>query len=58
MQNDLRQEAVQSLETVQALLMDPFNDILGLADNFVKQYSNFFGLIQKIKDAYTILKEG
>lgn len=38
--------------------MDPFNDILGLADNFVKQYSNFFGLIQKIKDAYTILKEG
>ena len=58
LQMDLKREAVQTLETIQDLLMNPFNDILGLADTFVKRYSNLFGLVQNIKNAYDILKEG
>ncbi|XP_062579219.1 uncharacterized protein LOC134241150, partial [Saccostrea cucullata] len=54
----LRREAVQTIENLQALLMDPFNELLGLADKFVKGFFGVFGLIKKVKDAYTTLKEG
>ena len=57
-QMDLKREAVQTLETIQDLLMNPFNDIMGLAETFEKRYSNLFGLVQNIKNAYNILKEG
>jgi hypothetical protein len=49
---------VKTLGNIKALLMNPFNDIVGLADNFVKKYSSVFDLIKKVKDAYTTLKEG
>ncbi|XP_062593831.1 uncharacterized protein LOC134255325, partial [Saccostrea cucullata] len=55
---DVKQEAVHTLESIQATLMNPFNDLIGLADNFVRQYKNLFGLVHDIKDAYTTLKNG
>ena len=57
-QMDLKREALQTLQTSQDLLMNPFDAILGLADNFVQKYNNLFGLIKKIKSAYDTLKEG
>ena len=58
LQTKLKREAVQTLETIQDLLMNPFNDILGLADNFISRYSDLFGLVHNIKKAYDTLKEG
>ena len=58
LQRKLKREAVQTLETIQDLLMNPFHDILGLADNFISRYSDLFGLVHNIKKAYDTLKEG
>ena len=39
-------------------LLEPFDGLRGIADRFMKQYGEFFGLIKKVKEAYAILKEG
>jgi hypothetical protein len=40
-------------------MMNPINSILGdLAGPFIKAYDSTFGVIQSVKKAYALLKEG
>jgi hypothetical protein len=36
-------------------LLEPFVGLRGIADKFMKQYGEFFGLIKKVKEAYAIV---
>ncbi|XP_062616045.1 uncharacterized protein LOC134277750 [Saccostrea cucullata] len=54
----IRKEIVDNFITIKKELIDPFKDLVGLADAFVNTYGKVFKLIKSIKDAYNILKEG
>ena len=39
-------------------VLEPFNNLTGMAEDFVEQYGAFFSIVKNVKEAYNILKEG
>lgn len=58
LQQSMKQEAMNLLETIKDELMDPFQGLIGMADTFINEYGKVFNIIKSVKDAYNILKEG
>lgn len=58
LQQSMKQEAMNLLETIKDELMDPFQGLIGMADTFINKYGKVFNIIKSVKDAYNILKEG
>ena len=39
-------------------VLEPFDELRGMADKFIKEYGALFSLVKNVKEAYRTLKEG
>ncbi|KAK3102203.1 hypothetical protein FSP39_009587 [Pinctada imbricata] len=54
----LKKEVISNITSLMDEVLEPFDEVRGIADKFIKEYSAMFNLVKAVKDAYTILKEG
>ncbi|CAG2189963.1 unnamed protein product [Mytilus edulis] len=57
-QQQIKEQIIDNLTNIIDELLEPFDDLRGIADKFMKKYGDFFALVKKVKEAYAILKEG
>ncbi|CAG2209692.1 unnamed protein product [Mytilus edulis] len=57
-QQQIKEQIIDNLTNIIDELLEPFDGLRGMADKFMKKYGEFFSLVKKVKEAYSILKEG